>query len=113
MLALMAGRSLPYYPVFGRRPGTLGWLLAGAPERAAGEMYDAHHNPASHNQYYPVEWLESVMHDVWTTLQSLDTYRSFCDANERFFDALCAAEQHLAEGLLIIRDRYEGGLPIV
>jgi hypothetical protein len=91
--------------------GVAGWLFGGRPDMAATGIYRNYSMSA--RPYPPLEWIRPVFDATYRDLESQDTYRDFTRAGNSLFEAVARVEQHLAAGLRSIRDRYEGGEPLV
>lgn len=95
------------------RPETLGWLLAGHANRAALCLDGSLYTPGSRPAAPPVNWRQSVFESALLSLNGDQSYEQTRHAAHGLFDAVLTAERLLNDGLLYIRDRYEGGRPIV
>jgi hypothetical protein len=61
----------------------------------------------------PDTGLDAASLAAWTELETEQTYQGVKAAETTLFEAVGQAEKHLADGLKLIRDRYEGGEPLV
>jgi hypothetical protein len=95
-----------------RQPLTLGWMLARRPDEAAQVVYKASvlTNPGA---TAPVPWIERLLSAVGSELQTGDAYKEFVRQAHGLARSLDAALQRLDKGMREIRDRYEGGAPLV
>jgi hypothetical protein len=88
-----------------------GWLLAGRPEIAGASLHHIQSQSTTVSQ--PLQWITRVLDASWNDLRLQQPHDDFTDAAEGLINALARTEQHLAHGLRLIRDRYEGGEPLV
>jgi hypothetical protein len=91
---------------------TLGWVLAGRPDEGARVVYDGiirNNQGAS----APVYWIEGLLSAMGRELETGEAYKEFVSQAYGLMRSLDAAVQRLDEGMTAIRDRYEGGAPLV
>jgi hypothetical protein len=105
-----AGAWLDALPI--QQPLTLGWVLAGRPDEGARVVYDGiirNNQGAS----APVYWIEGLLSAMGRELETGEAYKEFVSQAYGLMRSLDAAVQRLDEGMTAIRDRYEGGAPLV
>jgi hypothetical protein len=108
-----AGTWLDAMPI--QRPLTLGWMLARRPDEAAQVVYEGSMH-ANQGATAPVHWIEGLLSTVGGELQTGEanvTYQEFMRQAHGLMRSLDAALQRLDKGMTDIRDRYEGGAPLV
>ncbi len=102
-----------FWPTPAAEMPTVGWLLAGQPDRATSSIEATFRNVISASDPPPSGWVAEIIAAVMTDVA---TIAAFQDARAAF-DGLHAdvqeGERALERGLQIIRDRYEGGAPLV
>jgi hypothetical protein len=105
-----AGTWLDTLPI--GQPMTLGWILAKQPGEAAQVAYEgnARTNPGA---TAPVPWIEERLSATGRELETGDAYKEFTKQAHELERSLGAALQRLDKGMTDIRDRYEGGAPLV
>jgi hypothetical protein len=105
-----AGAWLDALPI--QQPLTLGWVLAGRPDEAARVVYDGiiRNNPGASA---PVHWIEGLLSAMGRELETGEAYKEFARQAYGLMKSLDAALQRLDKGMTDIRDRYEGGAPLV
>lgn len=91
----------------------IGWLLGDNPVQAAQGIYseDAIHWDAA--QHASFSWFQDIFEATASELKSDQTYLCMQDAQQRLFTKLQEAETMLYQGLVYIRNHYEGGYPLV
>ncbi len=111
-LGQTAARSwIEIFPVQ-TQPATLGWLLAGKPDRAAQYIYDGYLTFPSTTPP-PLAWFQDIFQAAWPGLESNPAYQNVKTIQEKLFEQVQTAEKELERGIQRIRDRYEGGEPFV
>ncbi len=102
-----------FWPTPAAEMPTVGWLLAGHPDRATSSVEAIFRTPLSASDPPPPGWVAGIIAAV---VADVSTIAAFQDARA-VFDRLHAdvqeGERALERGLQIIRDRYEGGAPLV
>ena len=92
------------------RPATLGWLLGKDPEQAVHCIYAVCNIPGSYPSP-PLEWLQTIIDEVWPSLQGHSAYANVWRLHEELFDQVSQAETKLLNTLRDIQNIYEGGPP--
>jgi hypothetical protein len=91
---------------------TLGWILANRPDKAAHIVYDSS-ILGNRGATAPIHWYEEQFAAVATEIRMSDEFQRFTSRSQELARSLSAALQRLDKGMLYIRDRYEGGAPVV
>lgn len=89
------------------------WLLADKPDQAALEIFNGqamHWDAAQHSS---LSWFQDIFDATASELKNHKSYQEAQTAQRELFTKLLEAEKMLSQGLRIIRDRYEGGAPLV
>ncbi len=93
------------------RTGALEWLITGHLDQAASCIYEDYRprmtRPPEHS------WIRAIFQDAWPELEGQAHYQETQVALERLLKQVGVAKQKLEDGLLYIRDTYEGGAPPV
>ncbi len=91
----------------------IGWLLGDNPVQAAQDIYceDAINWDAA--QHASPSWFRDIFEATASELKNDQTYQRVQDAQQQLFTKLQEAEVMLYQGLLYIRNHYEGGPPPV
>jgi hypothetical protein len=105
-----AGAWLEALPM--HQPMTLGWILANRPDKAAHIVYDSS-ILGNRGATAPIHWYEEQFAAVATEIRMSDEFQRFTSRSQELARSLSAALQRLDKGMLYIRDRYEGGAPVV
>jgi hypothetical protein len=92
-------------------PDIGGWLLGGHPGEATMAIHRTYSMTA--RPYPSLEWIRPVFDATYRDLERQDVYADATRAGNALFEAVTRVEQFLAAGLRAIRDRYEGGEPLV
>jgi hypothetical protein len=92
---------------------TIGWLLADQPVQAAQEIYSTDAINWDAAQYASFSWFQDSFQATESELKNDQTYQHVQDIQQKLFTKLKEAEAMLNQGLLYIRNRYEGGAPPV
>ena len=92
---------------------TIGWLLADQPDQAAQEIYSTDAINWDASQYASFSWFQDIFQATESELKNDQAYQHVQDAQQKLFTKLQEAEAMLYQGLLYIRNRYEGGAPPV
>jgi hypothetical protein len=91
----------------------IGWLIGDNPDQAALEVYKGDALNWDASQYSSLSWFQDIFEAAINDLKNDQTYRKVHIAQKELFTKLVEAETLLYKGLVYIRDRYEGGAPIV
>ncbi len=105
-----AGAWLDAMPI--GQPMTLGWILAKQPGEAAQVVYEASMR-TNQGATAPVPWVEERFSAMGRELEIGDAYKEFVRQAYELVRSLDAALERLDKGMMDIRDRYEGGAPLV
>jgi hypothetical protein len=105
-----AGAWLEALPM--TQPLTLGWVLAKRPDEAARVVYEGIIR-VNQGATAPVHWYEGLLSVVGRELETGEVYKEFVRQAHGLQRSLDAALQRLDKGMTDIRDRYEGGAPLV
>jgi len=89
-----------------------GWLLANKTREATATIAIEQRN-GIRPLGPPKAWLEPQLERALQDLKRVNTYQLARKTEAELFETVSKAEQHLAKGLRTIRDRYEGGEPLV
>jgi len=93
------------------RDGALEWLITGHLDEAAACVYEAYRlhmsRPPEHS------WILAILQAAWPELEEHAHYQETRDALELLLKQVGVAKKKLEDGLLYIRDTYEGGAPPV
>ena len=93
------------------RDGALEWLITGHLEEAASCVNEAYRlrmiRPPEHT------WIRAIFQAAWPELEGQAHYQETQVALGQLFKQVGVAKKKLEEGLLYIRDNYEGGAPPV
>ncbi len=92
---------------------TVGWLLARQPHRAAESVEGGFRSGLSACNPPPSNWIESIMQKTGTDLEATATAAQVRKALNVFHLDVQKGECMIEGGLQTIRDRYEGGEPLV
>lgn len=92
---------------------TIGWLLADKPDQAAQVIYNTYAIEWDASQHSSFSWFQDIFQATESELKNDQAYQHVQDAQQRLFTKLQEAEMILYQGLLYIRNRYEGGAPPV
>lgn len=95
------------------QPETLGWLLANRPDCAASVVYDVLIRSGTHPAVAPLSWYTEIFTQVCNSLAAEAGAMTVYTVAEGLLRHVEKAEQKLADGLDTIRERYEGGAPLV
>ena len=91
----------------------IGWLLGDNPVQAAQEIYSEDAINWDAAQHASFSWFHDIFEATASELKSDQTYQRVQDAQKKLFTKLQEAESMLYQGLLYIRNHYEGGSPPV
>lgn len=91
---------------------TLGWLLAKHPDQAAEEIQRQSASD-QHHRRWDLSWLQDIFNATWADLQNEPTYHAVWKTERKLFQSLQKTETKLADAMHIIRERYEGGEPLI
>lgn len=86
-------------------------MLADCPDQAADRVYGALTQVGAAAP--PVKCLRKAFRATMDELKQTNEYLQAVACQEALFQAVVSAEAHLADSLRLIRDRYEGGTPLV
>jgi hypothetical protein len=92
---------------------TIGWLLADQSDQAAQEIYSTDAIGWDASQHASFSWFQTIFQATESELKNDQAYQHMQDAQQKLFTKLQEAETMLYQGLLYIRNRYEGGVPPV
>lgn len=91
--------------------GALEWLVTGNLDRAVSSIYNSYRlhmsKPPGHS------WIQAILQAAWPELREQAHYSEVRVALELLFKQVGIAKKKLEDGLLYIRDTYEGGAPPV
>jgi hypothetical protein len=93
------------------QPDLTGWLVGGRAEIAADRLHAARSRAV--DVALPLEWHGRVLEATSSRLEADETYLTARQSESELFEAIARSEEYLAAGLRVIRDRYEGGEPLV
>lgn len=105
-----AGAWLNALPI--HQPMTMGWILARRPDKAAQVVYQSNIS-TNRGATASIHWYEELFTTVTHELRTGDEFQQFTNQAHTLAKSLNAALQRLDKGMQIIRDRYEGGAPLV
>ena len=91
--------------------GALEWLIAGHIDEAATCVYRAYRLHMSRPP--ELTWIQGILLTAWSELDRQSTYHETRDTLEHLLNGVGKAKKKLEDGLLYIRDTYEGGAPPV
>ena len=91
----------------------IGWLLGDNPVQAAQDIYSEDAINWDAAQHSSLSWFQDIFEAAASELKSDQTYQQMQDAQQRLFTKLQEAEAMLYQGLVYIRNHYEGGNPLV
>jgi len=91
----------------------IGWLLADKPVQAALDIYNGDALNWDASQHSSLTWFQDIFETTDGELKSDPTYQKFELAQKALFTKLEEAETLLYQGLIYIRNHYEGGSPLV
>lgn len=91
----------------------IGWLLGDNPVQAAQDIYSEDGINWDASQHSSLTWFQDIFEATASELKSDQTYQQMQDAQQKLFTKLQEAEAMLYQGLIYIRNRYEGGSPSV
>lgn len=89
------------------------WLIGSNTTKAALEIYSTDAINWDASQHASLSWFQDIFEITLEELKSNQTYQDVRRAQQEFFVKLQEAETLLYRGLRDIRDRYEGGAPLV
>lgn len=93
------------------RDGALEWLITGHLDEAASCVNEVYRlrmtRPPGH------AWIQAIFEAAWPELEGQAHYQETQVALEHLFKQVGVAKKKLEDGLLYIRDNYEGGAPPV
>jgi len=92
---------------------TVGWLLAGHPDRATSSVEAVFRNVISVSDPPPPGWVAGIIAAVVADVATVAAFQDARAAFDRLHADVRQGERTLERGLQIIRDRYEGGAPLV
>jgi hypothetical protein len=90
-----------------------GWLLAGKVDQAAKEIYDTDLRNMVPGVNVPLSSFIDLFQPTLDDLKNDPAYKDAMDAQDRLFKRLQDAEEKLKDGMIEIRNRYQGGPPPV
>jgi len=91
----------------------IGWLLEDNPVQAAQEIYNEDAINWDAAQHASFSWFQDIFEATASELKSDQTYHRVQDAQQKLFTKLQEAESMFYQGLIYIRNHYEGGPPPV
>lgn len=91
----------------------IGWLIADNPAQAALDIYNEDAISWDASQHSSLSWFQDIFESTANELKSDPIYRKVLDTRKKLTTTLRTAETLLYQGLIYIRNRYEGGSPIV
>jgi len=92
---------------------TVGWLLAGYPDQATSSVEAVFRNVISASDPPPPNWVAGIIAAVVADVTTVAAFQDARAAFDRLHADVQEGERALERGLQIIRDRYEGGAPLV
>jgi len=92
---------------------TVGWLLAGHPDQATSSVEGVFRTVMSASDPPPPGWVAGIIAAVVADVSTAAVFKDARAAFDRLYAAVREGERALEHGLHIIRDRYEGGAPLV
>ncbi|HEU5384213.1 MAG TPA: hypothetical protein VFV38_53145, partial [Ktedonobacteraceae bacterium] len=92
--------------------GGRGWLLGGRVDQAARSVYEKYKYQGDVIPPDPV-WFQEILQIAWTDIDNHPTYQEARSELAALLERVREAEKLLQDGLLYIRDQYEGGAPPV
>jgi hypothetical protein len=91
----------------------IGWLLEDDPVQAAQDIYNEDAIDWDAAQHSSFSWFQDIFEATASELKSDLTYQRVQDAQQKLFTKLQEAESMLYQGLIYIRNHYEGGSPLM
>lgn len=92
---------------------TIGWILIDKPDQAAQAIYEHEAINWDAGKHVKFDWFKDIFQVTWSELRGTPEYQQVQDIQEKLYTKLREAENILYQGLIYIRDRYEGGKPPV
>ncbi len=92
--------------------GGLGWLVAGAGDKAAMDIRNSQHTPPN-NPAPDLSWFQGIINEAWPELDNLQEIKEARVVAETLQIKVREVEDLLESGIRFIRDQYEGGEPPV
>jgi len=93
--------------------GGLGWLIAGAGNKAAMYIEDGYRAQASIPVRPDLSWFQEIINEAWPELDNLEEIKEARVVAEALQTKVREVENLLESGIRFIRDQYEGGEPHV
>ena len=103
---LVANVGLPY-----RGLGGLGWLVAGAVDKAAMHIMNSYHTQMGIPVCPDISWFQGIIDEAWPELDNLQEIKKACMVAEALQTKVREVENLLESGIRFIRYQFEGGEP--
>jgi hypothetical protein len=102
-----------FWPTPAAEMPTVGWLLAGQPDRATSSIEATFRSVISASDPPPSGWVAGIIAAVMADVATVAAFQDARAVFNRLHADVRQGEHALERGLQIIRDRYEGGAPLV